>query len=140
MLKAGTCDAAIGTEMRITFASLPFEKMKGIGATTYENYKKKYGKEPTGYALYSTESARIAIDGIKRAAAGIEKGANPMAKREAVRVAIAGLKNFDGLNGKFSFDENGDTTQRDHVRVQGRQERQGARLHVPVRVHPRIGD
>ena len=30
------------------------------------------------------------------------------AKREAVRKAIAGLKNYDGLNGKFSFDENGD--------------------------------
>ena len=29
VLKAGTCDAALGTEMRITFASLPFEKMKG---------------------------------------------------------------------------------------------------------------
>lgn len=110
VLKAGTCDAAMGTEMRITFASLPFEKMKGVGAMTYENYKKKYGKEPTGYALYSAESARIAIDGIKRAAAGIEKGANPMAKREAVRAAIAGLKNYDGLNGKFSFDDNGDTT------------------------------
>jgi branched-chain amino acid transport system substrate-binding protein len=96
--------------MRITFASLPFEKMKGVGATTYDNYKKKYGKEPTGYALYSAEAARVALDGIKRAAAGIDAGANPMAKREAVRAAIAGLKNFDGLNGKFSFDENGDTT------------------------------
>ena len=110
VLKAGTCDAALGTEMRITFASLPFEKMKGVGGTTYENYKKKFSKEPTAYALYSVEAARIAIDGIKRAAADIEKGANPMAKREAVRKAIAGLKNFDGLNGKFSFDENGDTT------------------------------
>ena len=55
VLKAGTCDAALGTEMRITFASLPFEKMKGVGGTTYENYKKKYSKEPTAYALYSVE-------------------------------------------------------------------------------------
>ena len=27
------------------------------------------------------------------------------------------------MNGKFSFDENGDTDERDHVRVQGREER-----------------
>jgi branched-chain amino acid transport system substrate-binding protein len=110
LLKAATCDAVMGVDFRMTFASLPFEKMKGVGATTYDNYKKKYGKEPTGYALYSAEAARVALDGIKRAAAGIDAGANPMAKREAVRAAIAGLKNFDGLNGKFSFDENGDTT------------------------------
>jgi branched-chain amino acid transport system substrate-binding protein len=110
LLKGATCDAVLATDFRLTFASLPFEKMKGIGANTYENYKKKFGKEPTSYALYAAESARIAIDGIKRAAADIEKGTTPMAKREAVRKAIAGLKNFEGLNGKFSFDENGDTT------------------------------
>jgi branched-chain amino acid transport system substrate-binding protein len=110
VLRAGTCDAALGTEFRVTFASLPFDKMKGVGASTYENYKKKYSKEPTSYALYSVEAGRIAIDAIKRAAADIEKGANPQAKREAVRKAIAGLKNYEGLNGKFSFDENGDTT------------------------------
>ncbi len=110
LLKAVTCDAALAYEMRVTFASLPFEKMKGIGATTYENYKKKYGKEPTAYALYSTESARVAIDAIKRAAPDIEKAKDVTAKREAVRKAIANLKNYDGLNGKWSFDEQGDTT------------------------------
>ncbi len=110
VLRAGTCDAALAEEMRITFASLPFEKMKGVGAQTYENYKKKFGKEPTGYALYAAEAARIAIDSIKRAAPDIEKASDVTAKREAVRKAMAGLRNYEGLNGKFSFDENGDTT------------------------------
>jgi branched-chain amino acid transport system substrate-binding protein len=109
-LKGATCDAVLGTDMRLTFASLPFEKMKGIGAQTYENYKKKFGKEPTSYALYSAEAGRVAIEGIKRAASDIEKAKDPTAKREAVRKAIAGLRNFDGLNGKWSFDENGDST------------------------------
>ena len=77
VLKGATCDAALATDMRITFASLPFEKMKGIGAKTYENYKKKYGKEPTAYALYAAEAARIAIDGIKRAAADDREGRGP---------------------------------------------------------------
>jgi branched-chain amino acid transport system substrate-binding protein len=98
------------TEMRITFASLPFQKLKGIGATTYENYKKKYGKEPTAYALYSVEAGRIALEGIKRAAAQIEKAGDIKDKRDAVRKAIAGIKDYDGLNGKWSFDDNGDST------------------------------
>ncbi len=110
LLKAATCDAVMAVDFRMTFASLPFEKMKGIGATTYENYKKKFGKEPTGYALYANEAARVALDSIKRAAPQIDKATNITDKRDAVRQAMANLKNFDGLNGKWSFDENGDTT------------------------------
>jgi branched-chain amino acid transport system substrate-binding protein len=32
------------------------------------------------------------------------------AARDAVRQAIANTKNFEGINGKMSFDENGDTS------------------------------
>lgn len=110
LLKGATCDAALATEMRVTFASLPFEKMKGAGAKTYETYKQKFGKEPTAYALYSVEAARVALDGIKRAAPQIDTAKDVKGKRDAVRKAIAGIKNFDGLNGNWSFDENGDTT------------------------------
>jgi branched-chain amino acid transport system substrate-binding protein len=113
VLKGATCDAAIQTEMRVTFASLPFEQLKGIGAKTYQTYKQKYQKEPTAYALYSAEAGRVVIEGIKRAGADLDKAiaAKDMkAARESVRKAIAGLKDYDGLNGKWSFDENGDTT------------------------------
>ena len=103
----------MATDMRITFASLPFEKLKGVGAKTYQAYKEKYKIEPTAYALYANEAARVAIDGIKRAAPALDKAMaakDVKAGREAVRQAIANTKNFDGLNGKWSFDENGDTT------------------------------
>src|SRR5919198_2492433 len=60
LLKAATCDAVMAVDFRMTFASLPFEKMKGIGEKTYKTYKEKFGKEPTGYALYAAESGRIA--------------------------------------------------------------------------------
>ncbi len=110
LLKAATCDAVMAVDFRMTFASLPFEKMKGIGEKTYTTYKQKFGKEPTGYALYSAEAGRVAIDGIRRAAPQLEKAKDITAKREAVRQAIANTKNFDGLNGKWSFDENGDST------------------------------
>ena len=108
LLKGATCDAAMATEMRVTFAGLPFEKMKGLGAKTYEEYKKRYSKEPTAYALYAVEAGRVAIDGIKRAAADMDRSKDPQGKREAVRKAISVTKNFDGINGKWSFDGNGD--------------------------------
>jgi branched-chain amino acid transport system substrate-binding protein len=109
LLKGATCDAALRTEMRLTFASLPFEKMKGVGGKTYEAYKAKYKIEPTSYALYSVEAGRIAVEGIKRALPEIDKAKDIKAKRDAVRKAIAGIRSYDGLNGKWSFDENGDT-------------------------------
>ena len=108
LLKGATCDAAMATDMRVTFAGLPFEKMRGLGAKTYETYKSKFGKEPTSYALYAAEGTRVIIDAIKRSAPQIEKAKDVTEKREAVRKAIASTKNFDGINGKWSFDENGD--------------------------------
>lgn len=110
VLKGATCDSAFQTEMRITFASLPFEKLKGIGARTYQTYKDKYKKEPTAYALYAAEAARVALDGIRRAAPQMDKAKDVKEKRDAVRKAVAGIRDFDGLNGKWSFDDNGDTT------------------------------
>src|SRR5262245_17869334 len=110
LLKAATCDAVMAVDFRMTFASLPFEKMKGVGEKTYTTYKQKYGKEPTGYALYTVEAGRVVMDALKRAAPQIDKAKDITEKREALRQAIAGIKNFEGLNGKWSFDENGDTT------------------------------
>ncbi|MBI1775827.1 MAG: branched-chain amino acid ABC transporter substrate-binding protein [Proteobacteria bacterium] len=101
LLKAATCNAAMAVDMRISFASLPFEKMVGKGGEIYKAYKERYKIEPTSYALYSWEAAEVVIQGIKRAG---EKD------REKIRVAIAATKDFNGLNGKWSFDANGDTT------------------------------
>ena len=101
LLKAATCEAALGVEMRITFASAPFEHMTGKGAEVYKAYKDRYKIEPTSYALYSWEAGEVVVDGIKRADAK---------DREKIRAAIAATKDFNGLNGKWSFDANGDTT------------------------------
>src|SRR5215472_2261391 len=101
LLKAATCDAALGVDMHITFASVAFEEMTGKGAEIYKQYKERYKIEPTSYALYSWEAGQVVIDAIKRADAK---------DREKIRAAIAATKDFDGLNGKWSFDANGDTT------------------------------
>ena len=98
--------------MRVTFAGLPFEKMKGVGAKTYENYKKKYGKEPTSYALYAAEAARVAIDAHqarRRRRSRRRKDLDRRSARPSARPSPR-TKNFEGINGKWSFDENGDST------------------------------
>src|SRR5881409_3285026 len=105
LLKGATCDAALGTDMRVTFAGLPFEKMRGVGAKTYETYKAKFSKEPTSYALYAAEGGRVIIDAIRRTAPQLERAKDVTEKREALRKAIASTKNFEGINGKWSFDE-----------------------------------
>ena len=101
LLKAATCDAAMGVGMRITFASLPFEQMTGKGGEVYKAYKEAYKIEPTSYALYSWEAAEVALEAIDKVGAK---------DREKIRAAIASTKDFKGLNGTWSFDENGDTT------------------------------
>ena len=68
----------------------------------------EYTIDPFVNALYAAEGTRVIIDAIKRAAPAIEKGKDPTEKREALRKAIAATKNYEGINGKWSFDENGD--------------------------------
>lgn len=87
----------------VTFGGLPPEKLSGKGATFVANYKKKYGKDPEGYAVYGYECGKTAIEAIRRAG---------KKDRDAVRGAGISIKNFDGALGKWSFDKNGDTTLR----------------------------
>jgi branched-chain amino acid transport system substrate-binding protein len=85
----------------VTFGGLPPDQLKGRGKEFYDSYKKKYNSEPEAYAVYGYEAARVVLEGIKRA---------DKKDRESIRAAIAGLKDFDGVLGKWSFDQNGDTS------------------------------
>jgi len=87
----------------VTFGGLPPSKLTGKGRTFVENYQKRFGGEPEGYAVYGYEAAKVALDGIARAG---------KKDREAIRAAVFATKNFDGALGKWSFDKNGDTTLR----------------------------
>lgn len=116
LLKGATCEAALATDLRVTIPGLPFDKMTGVGARTYADYKGRFGAEPTAFALYAAEAGRVAIDGIRRAAAELDSTSNLADKRDAVRRAIAATRNFDGINGTWSFDRNGDV---DHSTTSG---------------------
>jgi len=84
-----------------TFGGVPGKELTGDGKVWYDNYKAKYNAEPEAYAAYGYESAKVIVNGI-----------NAVCKndRAAIREAVMGTKNFQGLLGTWSFDENGDTT------------------------------
>lgn len=84
-----------------TFGGVPGDQLSGAGKTWYENYKKKYGSEPEAYAAYGYESAKVVVDAINRVCKN---------DRAAIRDAVLGTKDFEGVLGKWSFDANGDTT------------------------------
>lgn len=87
----------------VTFGGVPPEKLTGKGKEFLDKYKAKYGKDPEGYAIYGYEAAKVAIEAMKRAG---------KKDRAAVLAECLKIKDFDGATGKFSIDENGDTTSR----------------------------
>jgi branched-chain amino acid transport system substrate-binding protein len=87
----------------ITFGGMPPEKLAGKGATFVVNYKKKFAKDPEGYAVYGYECGKVALEAIRRAG---------KKDRDQIRAATLTITNFDGALGKWSFDKNGDTSLR----------------------------
>ncbi len=99
--------AAVNNNVYVTFAALPADRLPtDVGQRFYRDYKKKYGTEPIGWASYAYQAAIVALDAIKRA--GVKD-------RAAILEAVRNTKNFNGITGVFSFDENGDTTRTDMV-------------------------
>jgi branched-chain amino acid transport system substrate-binding protein len=88
----------------LTFGGFPpseLEKEGGSGAEFVKKYRARFGHEPEAYATYGYECARVALEAIRRAG---------KKDREAIRAAGTSIRDFDGVLGKWSFDENGDTT------------------------------
>jgi len=85
----------------VTFGGLPPEKLTGKGKDFVEKYQKKFGKLPEAYAVYGYEAAKVAVEAVRSAG---------KKDRDAIRQGGLAIKDFDGALGKWSFDENGDTT------------------------------
>lgn len=66
-----------------------------------EKYKMKYGDRPEVHAIYGYEAAKVVLAAIARAGAKADD-------RSTVRDLVMGTKDFDGVAGRWSFDENGD--------------------------------
>ncbi|MFN8500097.1 MAG: branched-chain amino acid ABC transporter substrate-binding protein, partial [Anaerolineae bacterium] len=94
-------DAAEGTY--VTFGGVPAEKLTGKAKDWYDAYKKKYNAEPEVYAVYGYEAAKVLLNALNKICA------NPT-DRKAMRDAVFATKDYEGVLGKWSFDQNGDTT------------------------------
>jgi branched-chain amino acid transport system substrate-binding protein len=97
--------AAVNNNVYVTFAGLPPDQLPtDLGKRFYTDYKAKYKDEPIGWAMYAYQATIVTLDAINRA------GAKDRAK---ILQALRDTKNFEGITGRFSFDENGDTDRTD---------------------------
>jgi len=90
-----------------TFCGLSPDKLSDTpgGQKFMDSYARKFGKPPTeAYALYGYECGRVAIEAIRKAG---------KKDRAAICKAGMGIRDFNGVTGKWSFDENGDTSVKD---------------------------
>jgi branched-chain amino acid transport system substrate-binding protein len=73
----------------------------------FDKFKQKYGRDPYPYAIYGYEAMKVALLAIQNAG---DKGSD----RQAVIDAFFKIKDRDSVLGKYSIDENGDTTLTDY--------------------------
>ena len=71
-------------------------------------YKEKYGEEPDMFAAQAYDAARIVIEAIKSQGVTLEHIKKGTAS-ELIRVGLAATKDYPGITGKTSIDEDGDT-------------------------------
>lgn len=97
--------AAVNNNVYLTFPALPPDQLPtDLGKRFYDEYRRKYGAEPIGWAMYAYQAASVALDAIKRA--GVKN-------RAKILETVQSTKNFPGVTGTFSFDSQGDTTRTD---------------------------
>jgi branched-chain amino acid transport system substrate-binding protein len=73
----------------------------------FAKFKQKFGKDPEPYAIYGYEAMKVALLAIQNAG---DKGND----KQAVIDAFFKIKDRDSVLGKYSIDENGDTTLSDY--------------------------
>ncbi|RLS91737.1 MAG: branched-chain amino acid ABC transporter substrate-binding protein [Planctomycetota bacterium] len=102
---AGT--KALEGNVFVTFGGRDPKTMTGKGKEFYENYVKTYKVEPEGYAAYGYESGKVVLTAMQRII-----DAKGTLTRASVLAEVAKTKDFSGALGTWSFDANGDTTNR----------------------------
>ena len=92
----------------ITFGSVPPSLLEGPGKEFYRRYVERFGGEPEAYAASSYDAMGVVLKAIEQAGAP---------DRAAVVEAAFGTREFPGLQGRFSFDANGDADLRRGTRL-----------------------
>jgi branched-chain amino acid transport system substrate-binding protein len=84
----------------------PVDQLGPAGQQFLKDYEAKYGKLTEPYAVYGFETMNVMLKAIEDVCA---KGGDP-SDRKQVRDAVFAIKDFNGVLGTWSFDQNGDTT------------------------------
>jgi branched-chain amino acid transport system substrate-binding protein len=101
---------AIAGRFKCTIATLDPKEFGPEGKKFFADYKQKYNEDsPDPYAIYGYESMQLMLDAIKRAS---ESGGD--ITRQAVVDQLFQTKDRDSVLGKYSIDENGDTSLTDY--------------------------
>ena len=92
----------------ITFGGVPPALLEGRGRVFHERYVERFGLEPECYAASAYDSTGVILEAIERVG---------RADRDAITQAAFATRDFDGLLGRWSFDENGDIDVRRATRL-----------------------
>jgi len=84
-----------------TAAGTPDNQLGPLGKGFLDKYNQKFGGPPQSYGIYGYDAAGVALAALNKVCSK---------DRSAVRDAVFATKDYDGALGKFSIDENGDTT------------------------------
>lgn len=87
----------------ITFGGVPPDQLQGKGRDFVTTYRARFGIAPEAYAAYGYEATKVILAAIDRA---------KQKDRAAIVAAVAATRDYAGVLGTWSFDENGDTTLR----------------------------
>ncbi|MCK5021008.1 MAG: branched-chain amino acid ABC transporter substrate-binding protein [Candidatus Peribacteraceae bacterium] len=95
----GGVDATEGAYL--TTVAVPPEEVGGKANDFYNNYVEMYDMEPGSFSGLGYEAAKVVLLAIEKA------GTND---RGMILEEVSKIKDYDGLFGTWSFDQNGDTT------------------------------
>jgi branched-chain amino acid transport system substrate-binding protein len=87
----------------VTFGGVPPNQLQGKGQGFVATYQARFGIAPEAYAAYGYEATKVVLAAIDR----VKKK-----DRAAIVAAVAATRDYTGVLGTWSFDENGDTTLR----------------------------
>jgi branched-chain amino acid transport system substrate-binding protein len=85
----------------VTFGGLPPERLTGRGRAFVDRYRERYGESPEAFAIYGYEAAHVVLHALRSVG---------RKDRRAITDAALAIRDFDGALGRWSFDDNGDTT------------------------------
>jgi branched-chain amino acid transport system substrate-binding protein len=98
--------ASVAEGIYASVAGLPFAKLSLAGQKFVADYQAKYGTLTEPYAVYGYESMNVVLAAIENVCSS---GGDPTS-RKAIRDAVFATRDFNGVLGTWSFDQNGDTS------------------------------